>query len=64
MELMCEIFVPLVQIVRVKDMAATAQVRAGALSSPVGSSRAWKNPTVIEVGDVLLPFIRKKDRSG
>ena len=62
--LMTDVFSPLAQIVRVEETKVTAEVRAGALSMPEGSKRAWKNPTQVHTGDFLLPYIRKTDRDG
>ncbi|MCA9212144.1 MAG: hypothetical protein KDB27_03690 [Planctomycetales bacterium] len=63
-QLLTNVFSPLAFIVRVEDAAVTAEVRAGALTLPESAVRSWKNPTVVQPGDFLLPYIRKTDRDG
>jgi hypothetical protein len=62
--LMADVFLPLAQIVRVEDVAVTAEVRAGALTLPETPNQVWQNPIRVETGDFLLPFMRKTDRDG
>jgi hypothetical protein len=61
-QMLCDVFVPLVDIVRVEGTEVTAEYRAAALAIPPESIRAWKDPARIVAGDVLVPYIRKRDR--
>ena len=63
-DLLCDVFVPLVNIVSVNEKEVVAQVKAGALVPPKESPRRWNSPTRVNLGDVLLPYIRKMDRAG
>lgn len=64
LEMLCDAFVPVAQIVRVRDEDVTAVLRAGALLRPAQSARSWKVPTRVDEGQVLQPVIVRSDRNG
>ncbi len=63
-ELLCDTFVPVAQILKVRDENVTAVLRAGALLRPEPSPRSWNVPTRIDEGQVLQPVIVRSDRNG
>jgi hypothetical protein len=64
LDLMCDVFVPVVRIERVEETSIIASVRGGALVRPEQSTRRWQVPTSLQVGDVLQPILLRTDRNG
>ncbi len=64
LDLMCDVFVPVVRIERIEDTTVIAAVRGGALERPEQSTRRWRLPTQVQVGDVLQPLLLRTDRNG
>ncbi|MCA9170380.1 MAG: hypothetical protein KDB23_22030 [Planctomycetales bacterium] len=64
LQLMCDLFSPVVRIERVESDHVFASAQAVGLTRPKDSLRYWTTPAEIKPGDVLLPFIRKADRKG
>jgi hypothetical protein len=64
LNLVCEVFVPLVRIERIEESRVTVAVRGGALERPETSVRRWQVPTQVQVGDVLQPVLLRADRNG
>ena len=57
LDLICEVFVPLVRIDRIEETTVVAAIRGGALTRPEQSVRRWQVPTQVQVGDVLQPIL-------